>query len=137
VAGQNGGTIERSWSSASIGTQGSSGGLVGTNNGLILQSYATGSVSGGSHGVQGGLVGTNSSTGVINQSYTTGSIETSTSAGGLVGNNAGLIEESYSAATRSAGGLPLAAYGGIAAENTGTIANNVFWNTATRVALRA
>ena len=131
VAGQNGGTIERSWSSASIGTQGSSGGLVGTNNGLILQSYATGSVSGGSHGVQGGLVGTNSSTGVINQSYTTGSIETSTSAGGLVGNNAGLIEESYSAATRSAGGLPLAAYGGIAGENTGTIANNVFWNTGT------
>jgi filamentous hemagglutinin family protein len=131
VAGQNGGTIERSWSSASIGTQGESGGLVGINNGLILQSYATGSVGGGSHGSQGGLVGSNSSTGVINQSYATGLISTSTEAGGLVGINAGLIEESYSAATRSAAGPQFATYGGIAAENTGTIANNVFWNTAT------
>jgi hypothetical protein len=131
VAGQNGGTIERSWSSASIGIQGVSGGLVGINNGLILQSYATGSVRGGSHGVQGGLAGSNSSTGVINQSYATGTIATSTEAGGLVGTNAGLIEESYSAATRSLGGPPLVSYGGIAAENTGTIANNVFWNTVT------
>ena len=131
VAGTNNGTIERSWSSASVGIQGVSGGLVGINNGLVLQSYATGSVSGGSHGLQGGLVGSNSSTGVINQSYTTGAVETSTEAGGLVGTNAGLIEESYSAATRLAGGLPLASYGGIAAENTGTIANNVFWNTVT------
>ena len=52
-------------------------------------------------------------------------------AGGLVGTNAGLIEESYSAATRSAAGPQFASYGGIAAVNTGTIANNVFWDTAT------
>ena len=36
------------------------GGLVGTNNGSILRSYATGAVTGGSQGV-GGLVGYNSS----------------------------------------------------------------------------
>jgi filamentous hemagglutinin family protein len=131
VAGQNDGTIERSWSSAGLNGQGSSGGLVGTNNGLILQSYATGNVNGGTHGVQGGLVGTNSSTGVINQSYATGTISTEVGAGGLVGNNAGLIEGSYSAATRAAGGPPGAPYGGIAEENTGTIANNVFWDADT------
>ena len=131
VAGQNDGTIERSWSSAGVGGNGSFGGLVGTNNGLILQSYATGRLNGGNHAEEGGLVGLNASSGIINQSYATGTISTEAGAGGLVGYNTGLIEESYSASTRAAGGPPGALYGGIAAANAGTIANNVFWDADT------
>jgi filamentous hemagglutinin family protein len=131
VAGQNNGTIERSWSSAGVGGNGTFGGLVGTNNGLILQSYATGNQNGGNHAEQGGLVGFNASSGIVNQSYATGMISTEVGAGGLVGYNTGLIEESYSASTRGAGGPPGVLYGGIAAANGGTIANNVFWDADT------
>lgn len=128
LVGQNDGTIERSYSSAQVGDQTAVGGLVGINNGLILQSYATGSVFVGSHGIPGGLVGENTATGVINQSYAVGQSSPNFESGGLVSNNAGLIEESFVASPAAFGISPLIAYGSLAAVNTGTIANNVFWN---------
>jgi hypothetical protein len=139
LVGQNDGTIERSSSSMTVQGFGREGGLVGVNNGVIVQSYATGSVSGDIHSSAGGLVGVNSATGLINQSYSTGAVDDSAfgsaiSAGGLVNQNAGTIEESFDAASMifPVQGPPQDFYfGGLAASNTGTIANNVFWNTQT------
>jgi filamentous hemagglutinin family protein len=142
LVGQNDGIIERSSSSVTVGGVGNLGGLVGINNGLILQSYATGSVAGDIHASGGGLVGANSATGVINQSYATGAVDDSTftsaiTAGGLVNSNAGTIEESFDSASMT---LPVLAsilppgtfrFGGVASNNSGTIANNVFWDTQT------
>jgi filamentous hemagglutinin family protein len=131
LAGQNDGTIERSWSSAQVGDQTYVGGLVGINNGQIVQSYATGTVFVGSHGLPGGLVGENTATGVINQSYAANQTSPSYEGGGLVASNAGLVEESFAASPAPFGIFPTIAYGSIAAVNTGTIANNVFWNAQT------
>ena len=62
------------------------GGLVGNNDGAIINSYATGSVSGG--GRKGGLVG--QSNGMIANSYATGEVTGSgDNVGGLVGRNTG------------------------------------------------
>lgn len=142
LVGQNDGIIERSSSSVSVGGFGRIGGLVGVNNGLILQSYATGSVSSDIHSAAGGLVSDNSATGVIRQSYATGAVDDSTytsaiGAGGLVYSNEGLIQESFDAASMTlpalASVLPPGSFsfGGVASSNTGTIANNVFWNLQT------
>ncbi|RFU45018.1 filamentous hemagglutinin N-terminal domain-containing protein [Paraburkholderia sp. DHOC27] len=131
LVGQNDGTVERSWSSAQVGDQTVVGGLVGLNNGLVSQSYATGPVFVGSHGTPGGLVGENSATGVIDQSYATNQINANIVGGGLVAINAGLIEESFAASPTAFGVSPEIAYGSIAGQNVGTIANNVFWNAQT------
>ena len=131
LVGQNDGTIERSWSSAQVGDQTAVGGLVGINNGLILQSYATGNIYVGSHGLPGGLVGQNSATGVIDQSYAAGQVSPNSLGGGLVGYNAGLVEESFAASPAPFGVSSEISYGAIAAQNVGTIANNVFWNAQT------
>ena len=72
--------------------------LVGYNNGIIRNSYATGRVS--ANGLVGGLVAANSKGGRIIDSYADVDLETyggSTfgSAGGLVGDNRGLIRGSH------------------------------------------
>ena len=67
------------------------GGLVGTNNGTVEDSYATGSV-GGDEQV-GGLVGRNDDT--VTDSYATGSVEGDEQVGGLVGNNNDTVTDSY------------------------------------------
>lgn len=126
LVGQNNGLIERSSSSAGVGSQSGSGGLVGSNDGTITQSFATGGVGGGTHGVQGGLAASNA--GLITQSYATGGAG-GYRGGGLVYSNTptGVINESF--ATGSVGGGPPDdPYGGIAATNEGAIHNNVYWN---------
>jgi len=84
----------------------STGGLVGTNSGLIAQSYASVSIE-AMNGVAGGLVGTNEKGGIIidssarseggqtiyNSPFGTPAI---TYVGGLVGENEGEIDRSYS-----------------------------------------
>jgi len=131
LVGINDGTIERSGSSASVGSQGVAGGLVGTNNGKIVQSFATGAVTTGNHGNAGGLVGINA--GSISQSYATGSVGPLNGGGGLVKTNisTGVIEQSFASGPVGAGGPPLSAWGGIASTNLGVIANNVYWDKET------
>ncbi|MEC5404227.1 filamentous hemagglutinin N-terminal domain-containing protein [Paraburkholderia sp. MPAMCS5] len=74
LVGRNEGTVERSWSSASVSGSDANGGLVGYNLGSIAQSYATGSVSPiYSTGYGGGLVGIND--GSITQSFATGAVQ--------------------------------------------------------------
>ena len=75
----------------SIGNaQNSAGGLVGVNNGLVTESYATGSVTGGSSANLGGLVGLNikvTAESGINVSYSTGAVTggSGSSIGGAIG----------------------------------------------------
>ncbi|AMB44414.1 YDG domain-containing protein [Methylobacterium sp. AMS5] len=70
------------------------GGLVGTNNGTVSQSYASGSVT-GSSGV-GGLVGEMFNSATVSQSYASGSVTGfGSSVGGLVGFSSGTVSQSY------------------------------------------
>jgi len=135
--GRNDGLIERSWSSAFVGSAGLLGGLVGLNEGTILQSYATGVASAGNHGVAGALAGFNG--GTISQSYATGTSYGSLSTGGLVYENAGTIEQSFAAGLVQ--GYCCAppdtptSFGGIAAYNhpdpNAGISANVYWDKQT------
>lgn len=135
LVGVNRGTILRSSSSVATAGGGSAGGLVGENFGVIAQSYASGpvymvgGVLGNINGSPGGLVGFNS--GTITQSYATGAVPQGCGFGGfciggaaLVSANTGTISESF-----ATGSTPLGA--GIAGSNSGTIANNVYWDKDT------
>jgi len=82
------------------------GGLVGANRGSVLNSYATGTVSG--YGNVGGLVGEN--LGTLSNDYATSTVTAERAVGGLVGwNAAGTIEDSYAtgnvAGSNTVGGL--------------------------------
>src|SRR4051812_43781040 len=88
LAGYNAGTVIRSGSSGtaqlSLSSRGELGGLVGSNSGTILQSYAGVSIDFiGQNALGGGLVGFNS--GTVDGCYATGS----GASGGLVGENYG------------------------------------------------
>ncbi|MDE0137072.1 MAG: SwmB domain-containing protein [bacterium] len=109
------GTLVASHSHASVTGEGRFflGGLVGQNEGRIVASYATGTVTGGaSGGFVGGLVGGN--TGSIVASYSTGQATGGFQVGGLVGHDrinavSGTATDSYwdtatSGLTTSAGG---------------------------------
>ena len=109
LVGQNGGKgISNSYATGNVqatgspgSNSGSIGGLVGTNNGPIINSYATGDVQ-GENGV-GGLAGTNS--GSITNSYSTGSVtktstgdplmDNFTNVGGLTSTGNGTVSNSY------------------------------------------
>jgi len=94
------------------------GGLVGSNSGTIINSYATGRVSGNS-GV-GGLVGYNYY-GTISNSYATGNVTGSSSVGGLVGYifMGGTIINSY-----ATGNVSGSFVGGLVGWNSGSIINS-------------
>lgn len=88
MAAINSGIIEKSWASTSVSvTNAVVGGLVGVNEGgKIIDSYATGAVTGQSS--VGGLVGKNlmyDSTTTIKNSYSTGLVIGTSEKGGLVG----------------------------------------------------
>jgi hypothetical protein len=96
--------------------------MAGINTGVIVQSYATGVVSGGSLSAAGGLVGQNTSTGVINQSYATGAVD-ATTVGGIADQNMGLIEQSFNTSALT---YSFETGGGVVNCNEGVIASNVF-----------
>ncbi|MCC8395547.1 filamentous hemagglutinin N-terminal domain-containing protein [Paraburkholderia sp. MMS20-SJTR3] len=137
LVGRNDGLIERSSSSASVGSAGLLGGLVGANFGTIAQSYSTGPVSAGNHGDAGALVGHNG--GTISQSYATGVSYGGLSTGGIAFTNAGTIEQSFAAGLVqgyccSPPDTPTS-FGGIAGynapEGNAGIASNVYWDKDT------
>ncbi len=90
------------------------GSLVGISNGTILDSSATGIVSGGSR--VGGLVGLNDDAGRVSRSSATGTVSGNEHVGGLVGRNlGGTIEDS-----RSLGSVTGDSWvGGLVGENLG------------------
>ncbi len=86
LAGSNGGTIARSFSSTDVTGKTNVGGFVGNNyTGRIKWSYSTGDVS-GLHFV-GGFAGVNLKNSEIHQAYSTGAVSGTEDAGGFIGLN--------------------------------------------------
>lgn len=126
LVGLNQGNLWHTSSSVSVGGATGDwsfvGGLVGMNEAIVAQSYATGSINSSDGGAAaGGLVGTNDKS--ITQSYATGSVNVSGLshfAGGLVGDNTspGSIAQSYATGAVSANdGIP----GGLVGNNSGSV----------------
>ncbi|WP_438268820.1 hypothetical protein [Paraburkholderia youngii] len=132
------GSILRSSSSAAVTGGYVLGGLVGTNSGLISQSFATGPVISSGYFAYGGggLVSTNS--GTISQSYATGSTMFAGLCAGAPGapcGGAALVVFNLRTITQSFATGPVSQpeYGpiGIARTNGGAITNDVYWNSDT------
>jgi hypothetical protein len=107
LVGGNGGTINRSFVTSNILSEGPCvGGIAGINyalnegGGTINQSYATGDVESTEHWI-GGLVGDNREVdSYIIESYATGKVTGTGNIGGLVGlSHHGTVEKSYYNAT--------------------------------------
>ncbi len=115
MAGDNYGLIHRSHASGNAnGSNNAVGGLAGYNGrgGTIRESSASGTATGGSHSPRfpvrkvGGLVGGNA--GLIENSYASGTVighHDQDAVGGLVGWNSGLIEQSYSSGAVTGKGI--------------------------------
>jgi filamentous hemagglutinin family protein len=157
LVGQNFGTVTRSSSDVIISTEGQVGGLVGVNGptGIIRQSYSSdngmdrpvfqaGTVNAFGHATGGGgLVGNNE--GLITESYTTAPMTfmpdtcgfsgrpCGSGSAALVERNSGRIEQSFATGAVTTSVVP--GFGppalGIASNNDGTIAKDVFWNVDT------
>ena len=129
LAGENEGTIEDAFATGTIdgGTYGSNvGGLVGTNSGQVIKSFANVAVSGKGIYSFGGLVGDNAGTGTITQSYAAGSVYGGNANGGLVGLNLGKVSQSY-ATGRITGRF---AVGGLVGNAQGTTTTS-YWDIQT------
>ena len=102
------------------------GSLVGHNNGVIINSYATGEVSGSSSSI-GGLVAHNGYAGLIRSSFANVNVRGSEQVGGLVGWHIGRITNSYAAGTVSVTGTDDVSMGGLVGrvgQNDGSIINS-------------
>ncbi|MFF7058900.1 GLUG motif-containing protein [Achromobacter spanius] len=121
-------TDSRASGNATLRTFGHVGGMAGENNGLIHRSYASGNASGNQETVVGGFVGYNGRSGIIRESSASGTAAAGSHnprhpigmIGGLVGNNAGLIENSYASGT-VIGRHDQDAVGGLVGWNSGLI----------------
>jgi len=113
LVGTNQGTVSNSYSSGSVSGDENVGGLVGTNQGTVSNSYARGSVTGGWR--VGGLVGTSSAS--VTNSFFSGIVTGGPVVGGLAGRNeeGATLSSSYSSGsvtgTFNAGGLVGTNYG--------------------------
>ena len=127
LVGRNNGTITLSSSSGEITGNDETGGLVGRNgnSGEITASFGTGNVIVNGSGMVGGLVGNN--TGVIRNSYATGNVMGDGGfLGGFAGNNTGgEIESSYAAGKVSENGFS----GGFAGANSEEGVASSYWNS--------
>ena len=126
LVGHNEGLVNNSYSSGSVTGDSRVGGLVGWNQATLNNSYSTCTVIGDSR--VGGLVGDNwYYRGILSNSYSTGSVTGSTQVGGLVGVNFyGNVTHSYS--TGSVTGSTQV--GGLVGYDTGTVSNS-FWDRVT------
>ena len=137
LAGVNGGTIRLSSATGRISAHAEggtiyAGGLVGSNTGSIVSSYAEVEIM-DSPAVAGGLAGHNGSSGRIVASYATGIAVTSGNGaylGGLVGHNQGAITATYSRSPVKASGNT-AAVGGLVGYNQRTTATSTTQGTIT------
>ncbi len=126
LLGENkGGTLITSYSTSSVMGSSRIGGLIGynDNNGIINNTYATGSVDGSGDYV-GGLVGHNS--GAVSQSYATGSVVGVDRVGGLIGYLAGGFSDTTYATGRvvSSGNY----VGGLVGQNNGRTTSDSYWD---------
>jgi filamentous hemagglutinin family protein len=118
LVGTNNGVVIDAYATGPVtGVDADAGGLVGTNTGTIADSYATGAVSAGT-GYGGGLAGTSVPGGsnIISSSYATGAVS-GLEAGGLVGGTySATISDSYATGAVSAVGFNSEA-GGLVGES--------------------
>jgi len=128
IAGWNKGSISGVWASGQIHGAGSTGGLVGQNDGSITRSFSTVGVNARDNSAAGGLVGANTASGTISQSYSTGWVLGSAFVGGFVGLNQGSISDSYSTGPAS-GTNGETRVGGFVGVNFGTVINGAFDTT--------
>ena len=126
IAGWNKGSISGVWASGQIHGAGTTGGLVGQNDGSITRSFSTVGVNGRDNNAIGGLVGTNN--GSISNTYSLGWVLGSDLTGGLVGYNSGSIDSSYSTGPAS-GTSGATRLGGLVGLNFGTVTNSAFDTT--------
>ena len=127
LVGSNEVDISNSYATGSVTGDNNVGGLVGYNEGDISNSYATGSVTG--TGDIGGLVG-NSQGSTISDSYATGSVTgTGDNVGGLVGYNDKIVSNSY--ATGSVRGTGTVHVGGLVGFNDGGTVTASYYNSET------
>jgi hypothetical protein len=116
----------------SAGAGGQVGGLVGNNQGIIDYAFATGTVHVGANGTAGGLVGYNA--GTLYKTLATGDVtgdagigtshdgsNKTTSLGGLVGQNFGVIDHSYAHGAVGSLDVDNLEVGGLVGFNSGTI----------------
>ena len=138
LAGVNGGTIKGSSAVGSIAANKAegtvyAGGLVGSNTGRIVSSYAQAEITGSASAV-GGLAGHNGSNGSVVASYSivASSVTSRNGAylGGLVGHNQGAITATYSRSPVKATGNT-AAVGGLVGYNQRTLSTSTTQGTIT------
>ncbi len=116
LAGVCYGTVNNSYSIASVHGHEGAGGLVGICNGTVANSYSIGNVSGDN--LVGGLVGWNGNEGTVSNSYSTGNVIGNLAVGGLVGRNEGTVTDSYANGTVTCSGVVA---GGLVGVNAGTV----------------
>lgn len=118
------GTISNVYVTGTLSNTGpATGGVVGLNNGKIMNSASAVQIQGSSD--TGGVAGVNQYNGTISNSYATGSVTGEEAVGGLVGRNEfGTITNSYAA------GVVMGSkdMGGLLGDNSGTITNS-YWDT--------
>ena len=126
LVGHNEGIVNNSYSSGSVTGDSRVGGLVGWNQATLSNSYSSCSVTGDSR--VGGLVGDNwYYRGILSNSYSTGSVTGSTQVGGLVGVNFyGNVTHSYSTGSV----IGSTQVGGLVGYNKATVSNS-FWDRLT------
>jgi hypothetical protein len=133
----DGGTVSNSFSSAKVvGSVGwTAGGLIGeTENSTyrITNTFATGVVFVGDEGTAGGLVGNNAGLHAIDNSYATGFVGggVNSSVGGLIGINNGPVSDSYSSGAVASGSGN--AVGGFIGVDLGAAdLTDTYWDTET------
>ncbi|WP_178024407.1 S-layer homology domain-containing protein [uncultured Paenibacillus sp.] len=96
IGDNRGGTVELSYSTASVSGTDNVGGLVGNMfPGMITNSFAGGDVSGSI--AVGGLVGRADLGSLVEDAYATGSVVGSSESGGLIGRHVGTVNRAYAA----------------------------------------
>ncbi len=125
LMGRNtGGTVANCYATGAVSiasglcTSQYAGGLVGHNNGQVIRSHASGTVSGSTYG--GGLVGQNYDNGTITNCYATGAASGNYTSGGLVGKNYSTVNYSYANETVNSG-FPLIGLNSTTATYTGSM----------------
>jgi hypothetical protein len=129
LVGTNEGTIRESSATGDAeSSEFTVGGLVGVNTGTIDASFAEGLARSGKKGTVGGLVGINSTLGPgqITNAYATGTVQGPSVVGGLVGDNQSGAQINTSFATGPVQSSGLV--GGFAAKSDGAI-NGSYWDT--------
>ena len=94
LIGLNWDTLENCYATGNVTGNEHVGGLIGYSSGMVKNCFAKGIVTGDSDNI-GGLIGYNNNGGILLNCYATGSVSGKRFVGGLLGNNHGAVENCY------------------------------------------